>query len=239
MTGITLSIPDAKHIAAALLPHTDLKGFTPVLRCIVIRDGFAYASDRYTVGRYDLTNLIDDLPDEDFMIPGEVFSAIQRGLGNTTLPNTLFEPSYRVRIETVGFGEARYIQAKVVWQSEDLGEMLHWCRTWDYRDWGTFPVVDRLFNEVMPGADRWRVQLGPEHLSKFLPFANLIRSNLRLTMTGLKLGKVESPILVECGPRFKGLVQPILDPNGTGFGTDLAVQNATATDAAAATEAAE
>lgn len=236
MTGITLSIPDAKLIAAALLPHTAPKGDTPVLRCIVIRDGFAYASDRYTDGRYDLTNLIEDLPDEDFMIPGEVFSAIQRGLGDTTLPNTLFEPSYRVRIETVGFGEARYIQAKVVWTSEDLGEMLHWCRTWDYRDWGKFPVVDRLFNDVLPGTRRWRVQLGPEHLSKFLPFAKLTRSNLRLTMTGPKLDKVASPILVECGTRFKGLVQPTLEGNGTEFGTDLAVANATARDAAEAAE---
>lgn len=239
MPGITLTLHDAKRLAAALVPHISKDPVSPVLDNVVLggnRGNFAYATDRYTVGRYDLTNVIvGEVPEEDFFIPKAVLSAI-RSLGPTTLPNEIVMENYQLRIETLEVDKLTYIVAKIIWHYEDGSDMVHWMRTWhaptsDRRRPPFFPLVDRLFAETYPGADRWRTHLDAEHLEKFTGYARLVSSPIRLTMTGPNnMGKAESPILVEIGTRFKGLIQPIMVMDHHGFGADLAVDNVTRRD---------
>ena len=239
MPGITLTLHDAKRMAAALVPHISKDAVTPVLGGVVLggkRGNFAYASDRYTVGRYDLTNVvIGDMPEDDFFIPKTVLSAV-RSLGPATLPNEIVMENYQLRIETLEVDNLTYIVAKIMWRYEDGSDMVHWMRTWhsptnDKRRPSTFPAVDRLFAEAYPGAKRWRTHLGAEHLEKFIGYARLVSSPIRLTMTGpSNSGKEDSPIVVEIGTRFKGLIQPIMVMDHHGFGADLVMDNATRRD---------
>lgn len=231
MPGITLTLHDAKRLAAALVPHISKDDVTPVLGGVVLggnRGNFAYATDRYTVGRYDLTNVIvGDMPEEDFFIPKAVLSAV-RSLGRATLPNEIVLENYQLRIETLEVDKLTYIVAKIMWHSEDGSDMVHWMRTWHAPASKTsgFPPVDRLFAEAYPGADRWRTHLDAAHLEKFIGYARLVSSPIRLTMTGPNnMGKMDSPIVVEIGNRFKALIQPVMVMDNHGFGADLAVEN--------------
>jgi len=228
MQGITLSLQDAKELAWALVPHTSDDKVTPVLRNVALGGdlgNFAYATDRYTVGRFDLTNMVDgDMPTEMILIPGKALAAV-RSLGPTTLPNSLFASEYLIRFETIEVASVNYVLAKAIWRTEDQGDMVQWMRSWLVpTSVGNFPPVSRLFT-VTPGVDTYRTHLMAEHVDKFTRYAAHIESPIRITLTE-RVNQKDSPVLVEIGRRFKGLIQPTIVLDSFGFGDDLAFDNA-------------
>jgi len=223
---------DAKRLAAALLPHIDKDRITPVLNHVVFRPGseggvFAYSSDRYTIGRYDLTNIVDEVPG-DMMIPRHVLSAVAV-LGKATLPRDLDQ--YRIEFEQFdspsGF---TYFSATAVWHNADEMEDTHWQRRWDVLPFrggsDRFPPVEKLFAEFIPG-EVSVIGLGPEQLEKFTGYARATRfTPIKVTLAATGEGRNRlAPHLIEIGDRFKGLIQPNLLLSNTGYGTDLAAEN--------------
>lgn len=236
MPSVTMGLIDAKNLAAALVPHASGDGYTPVLGHIALggsHEKYAVASDRYTVGRYDLTGIIiGDLPTEEFLIPAKILSAV-RALGPSTLADMHAPLNYRVVVETLDVGKLSYYQAKVLWHDNELGDIVHWMRTWvRTASVGTFPPVDRLFRLVKVGTNP-TAMLSPEHVDKFTRYARSIGEKVVVTMTEGSGEKVNSPLLVEIGRRFKGLLQPNLIIDRHGLGPDLIAENVAADEAAA------
>lgn len=232
MQSFTLPLLAAKQLAQALLPHVSRDDVTPVLGGIVLggeRFGqYAFASDRYTVGRYDLTNLFTDEPTGEVWVSREALSAV-RALGPATLLHGKHAfPDYHVTFRT-GQHKREWTTAVEVEYRPASGESdIHWMRVFGARGAdGNFPPTDRLFETFIPG-EVMRVGLGFEHLAKFRP---LERNGmpLRITMPKPSTGNKAAPILVESGARFKGLIQPNLlftGSNGeSGFGPDIAMDN--------------
>lgn len=223
---------DAKRLAAALLPHIDKDRITPVLNHVVFRHGseggvFAYASDRYTIGRYDLTNIVEGDFD-GMMIPRNVLAAVAV-LGKATLPRELNQ--YRVEFEQFASPSGfTYFSATAIWHNAEEMEDTHWQRRWDViasrGGSDRFPNVEKLFAEFLPG-EVSVVGLGPEHLEKFTGYARATRfTPIKVTLAATGEGRNRlAPHLIEIGDRFKGLIQPNLLLNNTGYGTDLAAEN--------------
>ncbi len=228
MPSVMMGLLDAKQLAAALVPHASRDDVTPVLTQIALggeHGQYAVATDRYTVGRYDLTNVvIGDMPTEVVLIPWHALAAL-RTLGKATLPNNIDMLNYRVVFDTLTVGKLTYLQAKVLWHDEALGDMVHWMRTWLIpSSYGNFPPVAKLFRGVKAGGSQ--VNLGPEHVTKFTGYAKTINSSMRVTLTeGTNEARL-SPILVEVGKRFKGLIQPYRPLDADQFGPDLLAENA-------------
>lgn len=229
MTGITLSLWDAKLLGAALVPHAAKDGITPVLTHIGIGGklgNYAVATNRYTVGRYDLTNILhSDMPEETFMVPAKVFSAL-RQIGPSTLPNQIMLENYRLRIETLTVGKLEYIQAKVLWRDEDGSDTVHYMRTWlTTANPGNFPPVDRFFDEVVESADLRHTVLNARYLESFLGYAKTVGHSVRVSLIDTDSARGLNPVLVEIGHRFKGLIQPVTEDDAE-FGTNLTKANA-------------
>jgi len=218
MPGITLSLRDAKNIAAALVPHASGDKVTPVLMNIAFGGSlgnYAVATNRYTVGRYDLTNIIDDMPEETFLIPAKVFSIV-RQIGPATLPDELYMDNYQLRIETLTTQEnVDYILLKVLWHYEDGSDMVHFMRTWRLPNWGgshNFPPVHRFFDDAVLSTDRVQANLSAKYLDPFVSYAKHIDRPLLFSMIEPGAGimnRTLSPVLVEIGHRFKGFIQPV------------------------------
>lgn len=227
MPSVMMGLRDAKLLASALVPHASTHDITPALKNIVLggQNGqYAYATDRYTVGRYDLTGVVDDLPEQELYIPRDLLSVI-RSLGRASLVHD--EHLYRLLVETLEVGKVKYIQAKIVLHDEELGDTVHWMRTWDSLAASGFPPVGRLFNDLVAGGDG-TVLLGPEQVEKFTRYAMSIRERVAVTVTDSpRTGKL-SPLLVEIGPRFKGLLQPNIMTQRFGLGADILAENAAA-----------
>lgn len=237
MQQFTVSLPVAKQLAQALLPHIGRDAVTPVLGGIITggeRFGqHAFASDRYTVGRFDLTNLFSDEPTGEVWVPREALYAVSV-LGKASLLYGNLVSSYHVTFRT-GQENREWVTTVTVEYRPESGErIMHWMRVFGARGAdGNFPPVDRLFESFIPG-EVMRVGLGYEHLAKFRP----IERNgmpLRITMPQEAKGNRAAPILIESGQRFKGLIQPnIIFENGmTGFGKDIAMENLAAEQAKA------
>lgn len=227
MPTITIPLYDAKRLATALVPHTTQDDVTPVLSHVVIggdNGAFAYATDRYTVGRYDLTNIVQEFPETEIQIHRDILSALRR-VGGTVLPHSRDLDKYAVRISTVPIDKyRRQTTASVVFRGHDgdLNET-HWMRLWESAvGYGNFPTVRTLLDGFVAGRAAKVVVNGPQ-VGKFSNFSRLYSVNMRLTMPQAVNNKL-SPILVEVGNRLKGLIQPNLE-FGNEFGVDLAEQN--------------
>lgn len=243
MTMLSMPLLDAKRLAAALLPHISKDTVTPVLTHVAFQRGseggvFAYATDRYTVGRYDLTNIVDEIPD-GMMIPRHVLAAVAV-LGKATLPRALVD--YRIEFEKFdspsGF---TYFSATAIWHNADEMEDTHWMRRWDAtRTTMYFPPVEKFFAEFLPG-EVSVVGLTPEQVEKFTGYARSIGfTPMKVTLASDEDGKRMAPHLIEIGDRFKGLIQPNLMLGDTGYGTNLAAENVKrAGEARAAADAAK
>lgn len=220
MQTLELPLHNAKLMCKALLPHISKDDVTPALTGMHLGGdygNFAYASDRYTVGRYDLSNLTTELPGEAMFIPRDAVAWLAN-MGNTMLLNDLFSSSYRVTIRTDD--ETHTCQVTVTWvvEGEEQPHLMRVFRTPKHRT--SAPPMGKLFDGFKRGGDA-RVHVGPGHLDKFVALAKFTRSEMRITLGGGTDQSKLSPILIEVGPRFKGLLQPVrMDDNG--YGHDLA-----------------
>lgn len=238
MPTLVLPLIDAKLMASALVPHTARDEWTPGLSTVAvgIHDGqFAYATDRYTCGRYDLTNVASQWPDERLLIPRDLLSAILT-LGPRTLPARYVE--YNAVIETYGeplIGErapstraSLSIETKPVEESGE-GEM-HYFRVFSAPKTDLkYPPVGALFDRWIPGKPvRNPVILNPEYLARFTTYAHKVRREMRVTLPPRgAINGATSGVLVEVGARFKGILMPInpFKRHLESFGTDLAAEN--------------
>lgn len=237
MSTLTLPLLDAKELSKALVPHVTRDNITPILTHIVVGGdygSFAYATDRYTIGRFDLTNIIvGEAPAETFWIPGAALAAVGN-IGDKSLPDNMIALSeYRVQFERIQLSEksAAHFQVTVLSPSmeKDQEGVFYpvWMRTWRVpSNPGNFPPLAKLFTDFLP-SEREVIHLQAEQLSKFTSYAKTYKyiGLLRITMTAPSGGRNVAPILVEIGNRFKGLVQEslVLDPKG--FGRDLGADN--------------
>lgn len=227
MPRITLRLTDAKELARAIAPHASRDDVTPVLTGIAVggeHGSFAYSTDRYTVGRYDLTNVLmdDGVPDEEMWIPRAALSWVMT-IGKAWFLNP-FTPGYIVHFETVHRDSklgASYTSVTLEWRGEEVTEV-HAMRTFPANGAkGNFPPVSRLFREFVRGATD-RTTLKGEHLDKFVGYSKYAREIMQVTLPEAPL----RPVLIEIGKRFKGLIQPHLAIGPDPFGTDLAADNA-------------
>lgn len=232
MTTLVLRLDDLKELSAALSPHVSTDGVTPVLTGVMLGGRFgnyAFASDRYTVGRFDLANMFEEgAPETEFFIPGVALKAIAT-VGKATLPNEIYYGYYRVHLDYLERGELRYLQARIVWDDGgDLPEMTHWMRTWLVpANTGTFPPVHRFF-ETVASEPATSAVLNEAQLHKFLAYARLHQGSMRISSTaGLVRGQQKlSPLLIEIGQRFKAFIQPMTAFSDSQFGVDLLASNA-------------
>lgn len=243
MPTLQLPLLDAKRMASALLPHVERGWAGTSLSSIAVgHEGaqFAVASDRYTCGRYDLTNVATIYPESLMLIPHDLLSVVLT-IGPKTLP---MEPTrYTVTIEAhernyktsprVPKWEATLSIDYQVPETERTGPLpvTHFYRVFDAVDQTkTFPPVARLFDTWVPGEEvRNPVVLDPDHLAKFTGYAKRIRHHIRFSLPDKGTGGAKvGPVLVEIDPRFKGLLMPIAYMSGPAneFGTDLAAENA-------------
>jgi hypothetical protein len=230
--SITLPLPDAKDMIAALLPHVAADIVTPVLTCVAVggeRFGqFAYATDRYTMGRYDLTNITDPV-EEEVLIPREALAWV-RSLG----PKSLLYgggPDYKVTFysHVTARGEHR-CEVRMVWHpgDPDHSPEEHALRVFKNPGAsGHFPPSSRLFDEFLPG-EVSRLGIGATQIGKFTDYARRHHpAPMRVTLPKVKpSSRGLDPVLIEIGRRFKGLLAPNLILDSTGFGHDLAEANA-------------
>jgi len=243
MPSITVPLADAKHLAAALLPHISTDLVTPVLTGFQVAGKYAVATDRYTVARYDLTNVLvgaDEVP-EPIWFPRAALAWVKT-IGQASLLYDFATGRYHVRFSSVKherYESSDYVQVEVIWmggEDEPNFEEVHLLRRFTTRGArGNFPSVDRLFEQFLPG-ETAVIGLGAEQVEKFTAYAKFANrpAPIKITFpranaTGNKL----MPSLVEIGQRFKGLIQPNIILDNAGYGVDLAAENV-ARDAEAA-----
>lgn len=223
---LTMPLLDAREMAAALVPHASKDDVTPVLKVIAVggrKGSFAYATDRYTVGRYDLTNIVETMPEENVLIPASALSAV-RMLGHATLPgHSLSE--YAVEFERTSRPKSlEVLTAKAIWHPDPNSPAeVQWMRTWflQTRSDTIYPPVEKLFNDFVRGPQS-RTHLSGEQLGKFAGYSKYLNDAMRVT---LPVGE-KSPILIEIGTRFKGLLMPsVVSSTWPSFGNDLAEEN--------------
>lgn len=233
MEQFTLPLLAAKQMAQALLPHVGRDDVTPVLTGVLVGVGenrqYAFATDRYTVGRFDLSNLYTEEPTGEVWVHHKALSAVA-ALGKATLLDSdSNSTSYHVTFRTGKDELMRWTTTVTVEyrpDSERVPNQIHWMRVFGALGAdGNYPPVSRLLESFLPG-EQMRVGLSYEHLAKFRPTErNGVPLRITLAKTPTGPGAKLSPILVESGTRFKGLIQPALLLNEAGYGEDLAMAN--------------
>lgn len=232
MPRIALRLIDAKEMARAIVPHVATDRFTPAITVAAIggeRFGsFIYATDRYTVGQYDLTNVLldDGAPDEEMWIPRAALSWITT-IGKAWLMWDAMA-DYVVVIETAPGANFAKTSVSFEYRPEGRDVEVHILRTFAAPSQGNFPPVHRLLLEFLAG-ERAVTHLSPDHLSKFTGYGKYLREPMRVTMpvTSERWSRMGGgPILIEIGKRFKGVIQPTFSLDGRQFGKDLAADNA-------------
>lgn len=232
MTTFTLSLVDAKHLAAALIPHISTDDVTPVLTGAQVVGKYAVATDRYTVGRFDLTNMLvgtDELP-EPLWIPRAALAWI-KSIGFASLVDSAYI-NYRVRLTYIRhekYEAEDLFRVEVMWratkpEAEDETHLLRTFRTVGAR--GNFPPLARLYEGFIPG-EVSVIGLGATHLDKFTTYARYVDRHqpIRVTFPAPSTTTKLQPLLIEIGNRFKGLLQQNLIVNHEAFGHDLAAAN--------------
>lgn len=230
MVGLTLPLVEAKHLAKALAPHASRDGFYPLLTNVVVGGefgAFAYATDRYSVAQYDLTNIITEVPEEPFMIPVKALASLA-SLGKVTLPGDATYGTYNILFETVTVGKSTFFTASAVWTGLDgVGPMTHWMRSWEVLpSHGKFPAVPKFFTDFIP-SPKERAHLSAAQLSKFTGYANQFPGidNMRVTLGSLSTDLARVMFMVEVGNRFKGVITEQLMTPTMGYGRDIAKEN--------------
>jgi hypothetical protein len=229
MDRIVMPLEAAKNVARALLPHVGTDNVTPTLTGVYFDGQFASATNRYTVGRYDLTNLLADGSTESGVwVPREALASVLT-VGKTTLRwgNRLMD--YVAIFETVKeSGSTAYTSVEIEWRPVSGAPEVHWMRVFNANGaTGNYPPVGRLIDGFQPG-EQMRVGLHGDHLAKFTSLTRRENAPLRVTLSkdpvvsGRKSG---GPMLIEVGSRFKGLIQPSLILNPESYGRDIAMEN--------------
>ncbi len=228
MDRIVMPLSVAKEMALMLLPHISTDGVTPVLTGAYIDGQYAYATDRYTVGRYDLTSLLGEGRSETpIWIPREAL-AILRTIGKASLRWGNRMDSYHAIFETVKeSGSTAYTTLEIEWRPVSGHPEVHWMRVFNANGaTGNYPPVARLIDGFIPG-EQMRVGLTPHHVAKFTSTQGRNPQPMRVTMSNAPATNKKSggPILIEVGLRFKGLIQPSIILDGFGYGADIAMDN--------------
>lgn len=233
MPAIALPIHDAKDMARALLPHVSREKYGPPALGGVYIDAasqYAYATDRYTIGRYDLTNIpLGTPPGEAMWIPSEALSAVAR-LGRGTLLHESWL-HYRVVFDVNKPGVTLRVERSLPDEPVASPDLEYLRKFLSVGSPDKFPPVSRLFDQFVEG-EVSRVALTPEHMDKFSAYQKTNPMRIVFPAPGSETIRGKA-ILVEMGRRFKGLIQPVLLTN-KGFGADLAADNRQRADAQAA-----
>lgn len=220
---IELPLYAAKTMCKALLPHASRDNVTLALRGAWVTGKFAYATDRYTVGRYDLTNLIEDEPTQALFLPLRALDTIAR-LGSSILPyGTLSEAQVVVEGVWGSTSEHPWPDHVYVGVSEEVRDHTStvWSRVFDATGAdASRPPIERLFEKFVPG-ERAALDTTGEQMRKFASFAASEREHMRITMPATSDSKFPAPVLIEIGMRFKGLLQPNVAIDDTAYGAPL------------------
>lgn len=194
-----------RDITAALVPHAEDRhnGFTPTLQCICIdpaRGAYAWATDRYSMARMSLGLMHGlEMPEEEMLIPAFILTILSR-VGAGSLPADPVQ--YVIQIEEL----ADRVVAKFVWRRDDHEDEVHWQRTWFLVGrYGDFPKVQRLFDEFVATEVAIPLVMDGPQVAKFSDYAKRMKSPIRFTGDNTT---PSSPIFVEIGKEFRGMIAP-------------------------------
>lgn len=205
MPRIALRLIDAKDMARAIVPHIATDTFTPAITNAALGGdlgSFVCATDRYSVGQYDLTNvLLDGEPSETMLIPRAALSWITT-VGKASLVVGAIAP-YVVVITTSTVLNVTRTVVEFVNDYRGENEQTHLLRVFKTLSGGNYPPVRRLFNEFEAG-EQVKFGLFPEHVRKFTGYARIHRDLMQVTLPS-KAGK---PLHIRIGARFQGLLMP-------------------------------
>lgn len=210
MPRIALRLLDAKEMARAISPHISRDNVTPALTVAALggdMGSFVHATDRYTVGRYDLTNvLIDGAPDEQMWIPRAALSWIT-SVGKAYLVGGGIA-TYTVVITSATHHNMHRTVVEFIDDYRGEREETHLLRTFNAPTWGTFPPVWRMFDTFERG-EQSVVGLTGEHLSKFAGYSRYRGEAMRVTLPVKSERAKHKPLHIAIGPRFQGLIMPV------------------------------
>lgn len=210
MSAIAIRLPlaEAMQACSAVLPHISAGDVTPVLTAASIQGNTITATDRYSVGKYELS---ESLGDGSILLPHEAVKWIARFVTKHLLGHPVAPSGYSVTVTGPDPSTSAKINPEnilVQVESELYGvEASRMFRP----IFGKFPPVDRLFEQHTPATVIPKVGLGPNQLEKFTAYAKKWHKGAPLQFTLSEGKRAEKPgvVLIELD-KFTGLLQPNL-----------------------------
>ena len=210
---LTLPIFEAIEACAAVLPHVATDPVTPVITVAHITGDTITATDRYTVGRFNLSQALDE---GSIALPLEAVKWLARFVTKHLLEDVRMvkRDTYTVTIEAPEPTELKGPKAAgqsvtVSVESKNHGvEVLRKFRPVG----GNFPPVGRLLDGHKPAEAAPTVALGSEQLEKFTGYAKKWHRGhpLTFTLSATDNPGKPGPVLIKIGEQFTGLLQPNL-----------------------------
>lgn len=211
---LTLPIFEAIEACAAVLPHVATDPVTPVITVAHITGDTITATDRYTVGRFKLSQALDE---GAISLPLEAVKWLARFVTKHLLEDARNMPPSEGYMVTIEAPEPTELKGpKIAEQSVTVSveskhhgvEALRKFRPVG----GNFPPVGRLLDGHKPAEVVPTVALGSEQLEKFTGYAKKWHYGRPLTFT---LSATDNPgkpgpVLIKIGEQFTGLLQPNL-----------------------------
>lgn len=211
---ITLPIFEAIEACAAVLPHISTDDVTPVITVAHITGDEMTATDRFTVGRFKLSQSLDE---GAISLPLEAVKWLARFVVKHLLEDAKFLQPGKGYMVTIEAPEATDLKGpKAAEQSVTVSVASEHHGVEALRKFrpvgGNFPPVGRLLDGHKPAEVVPTVALGSEQLEKFTGYAKKWHRNRPLTFT---LGTTDNPskpgpVLIKIGEQFTGLLQPNL-----------------------------
>lgn len=229
-TSITLPLHEALTAFKSVLPHASTDDITPIITALSIvstddkTGSHLVATDRYSVGRYELSVPIGDLAEGvvGFLVPRQAASWITRLTFGVLRYGKESWAQYRVRITQAVDDEKPFVRevtvALIHGQTEDVGlgypafhedAQPEQLRVFDGLG-GNFPPVLRLFPDETTKLGVERLALSPWLISRIA--TSIVAATGKktdpghFTFTAATSGK-PGPVMVEAG-KLSMLIQP-------------------------------
>lgn len=186
----TYPLEAAIKAATAVLPHANTDTMSPPIMSAWLTPTHWYATDRYTVGRYELAGD----PDTFIVLPLDALkwvATIKPGTLRHVNRATIIEPAYQLRVTHPPHENGKKpspVLVEVLFNNE-----VERAQAFDPVS-GTYPPVDRLFDTWKAASENGRfpdtIRLAPAHLEKVTTWA--------------KRNHKEEPVIFELGTTEHG-----------------------------------
>lgn len=222
---ITIPLEEALEAFAAVLPHAPKDNVTPIICAVRIEDNHLVATDRYTVGTFELSTIEAHAP---FTVPREVAEYIVKITAAGLRSGKNAAQTYALRITGTPKEVTEYSRTEGTTETlveilplyfDGKGEFIgtdsteHKVERSQAFDGlvGNFPPVRRLLAGFEEAENATPVSLGPVHLEKVTGYAKKWHKNaaIRFTMSETSNPNKPGPVKAEIG-KLTALIQPNL-----------------------------